>query len=293
MKKIALFLFLVLGLVVFIMQLQAIRNNKLVQKKKEASVQQSTTSKAVSFSPKTVATTKPQPVELPKKTTYDKFERNFQSWFVPDDVIKEKIMHNPYLPSLFKNNQGVYTAGNSPWFGYYGPNFAMLECYIDSAEFDEHNNKIMLSGLTRLGKQICEVTGYVTIDKIGINTASPGAPNLNTRYGALGTFHLDEVKQGKRTGTYEAHWCADISEIANEAHQLEINGTELLINGTWQSAVTGNIKQFCLTGDFVQIGDDVFHVFTVGERDWSLNEPYASNGWRDYYEGENWWIRNK
>lgn len=290
MKKLMLFVFTLIAAVVFILQLKATRNN---HKKDEMSTARSVTNHTTLQSQPAShlqSPNQPKLLAVPiQKTKFDRLKKEFIPWFKHDEAIKTKILHNPYFPNLFKNAEPSF-GSEMQWFGYYGSKYAMFECFIDSSEFDENNEKVILIGKTRLGKNICTIKGYVTIDYIGINRENPGKPELNIRYGTIGKFHADEYQNNKKTGSFDAQWCADISEINNYQHQLEINGKDLLIAGIWKSEITDKANPFCLSGNFVEMGDEVFQVFTVGERDWSLNEPFASNGWKNYYEDEKWWL---
>jgi hypothetical protein len=117
----------------------------------------------------------------------------------------------------------------------------------------------------------------------------PGTKEIDQRFGVIGQFFLEEYNADKKIGQFQGRWLADISQIENEQKELEMNGRDLLANGVWHSATTSLERPFCFSQEIYSIGDDIFKVFTYGERDVMLNEPYASNGWKNYYDPEHWW----
>lgn len=228
-----------------------------------------------------------------KETYYDRLATMMDTKITNDENLRIRLCTNPNLKNLFK------TA--NPVFGFYGEDRYKIDYYIASTKVDPSKPfRILITGQTKYKKNIRDIQGYFDVEAVAINTNDSGGAQLNINYCVKGKFHFDETNEAKPVGFYDGEWIADVSEIENEIHELEFGipdkpfalGNELLLSGHWQNGTKEISKPLCFSQNIIAVGADIFKAFTYGERDVSLNEAFASKGWNDYYENNEWWNKS-
>lgn len=227
---------------------------------------------------------------IQKPTYYDRLETMMQKTLNNDINVFNRLSNNPNLKNLFKSQTSIS--------GFYGKDKYKIDYHISSTKVNPSQpSRILISGLTKYKKNIRSIHGYFEMDAAAINSKDKGDDQLNTNYCVKGHFHFDETFGEKNVGTYDGTWIADISEIDNDIHSLEFTIPEnsfafenlLLLSGNWQNANKDMTKQLCFSQNISAVGADIFKAFSYGDRDVSINEAFASKGWNEYYENEEWW----
>lgn len=221
---------------------------------------------------------------------FDKVAKITNTKIVNEPYSFRRIVNNPRFSKMFETKREVA--------GFYGTDHYKIAYHIHSARPDPLiKGRILIKGLSNYKKNIRSINGYFDVKAVAVNFKDESDPVYNTNFLIAGVFHFDEAKKDTKVGTYEGNWVMDLSEVNNPYKELEFtyaengisDGNNFLLNGVWQSTSVEESKSVCFSEVIEKIGSDIFNVFHYGDREIGIRPEFASNGWTDYYENNEWW----
>jgi hypothetical protein len=219
-------------------------------------------------------------------------------------VSKEKIIKKPEVKSLNANVNFSSLLNDKYFFGFIGKNYRKLEIRFNSAIKDKNNPQIyLISGKSRVGKNVCEFTGEIRIKSTNIkNFIIPTDPeeiagmsdctienwrNLK-EYGTIsGEYIFNESKKDKSSGVFKGS--VDIYFYKLKDGTLgEGDPTSTCNDGDNPQSYTGQWTQYNSStvkkanwGKYriPDSGD-----LDVGAGEFMPNKKYNEQGWKNFYD---------
>jgi len=217
------------------------------------------------------------------------------------------------LANLFRDNSPVLD-------GFFGNNPQRLSLALVKVTRDSLKPGLFhIVGKSRYKKQVAAFTGSIQLTSVADyydqgrllsqgedtfiqdTTAGGTGDILNARaYSAAGVFSFTS----KAPVTYALSgralldfWITDKGKIGGLYSPCEgcveeeapTKGSGLLMRGSWLDTNTKSRRPFLVCRDVFFISNNLIADFAIGDRGAQVNPKYDKQGWRDYWENDEWW----
>jgi len=217
------------------------------------------------------------------------------------------------LANLFRDNSPVLD-------GFFGNNPQRLSLALVKVTRDSLSPGLFhIVGKSRYKKQVAPFTGTIQLTRVADyydqgrllsqgedtfiqdTTAGGTGDILNARaYSAAGAFSFT----GKAPAPYALSgralldfWITDKGKIGGLYSPCEgcveeeapTKGSGLLMRGNWLDTNTKSARPFLVCRDVFFISNNLIADFAIGDRGAQVNPKYDKQGWRDYWENDEWW----
>jgi hypothetical protein len=210
--------------------------------------------------------------------------------YSPERMMRVLQAHD--ISSLFKYDSLENPVQN----GFFGPDHYRIEMVFTSVQPDSvQHNVFHIVGKSRHKKVITPFSGTLRLTTMWHQKANGSMMPSEMPYEVHGTYDLREAKGSKYAGRFVGQSELYFSLTENGSLEWDYSlgsqrgGSASVFKGTWQAYSGRSITPAIWAKNIELIAETVLPNFSIGERDVIINPKYASLGWNNYWENDEWW----